>query len=68
MKLYRFLAVVLLLLGILVIGKAVKDTIGDMTSQRSGYVIKCDEKRCMPLMPDGTVLDWTIERPKGTRR
>lgn len=66
-RLYRILAIVLLLIGIMVIYWTVRATINDMLHTHNPNPIRCDDKGCRTILDDGTLADDEVVRPEGTR-
>lgn len=66
-KLYRLLAIALLLIGLYVTVQAVSNTIADALTTYSLHPIKCDLRGCRTVKADGTLADDRVEKPKGAR-
>ena len=67
-KVYRLLAVALVLLGFLVIFWTVQATISDVMNTYSPSAIKCDARGCRSILDDGTLADDEVSRPDGGTR
>ena len=66
-RLYRIMAIVLLIIGLYVTVQAVTATIADVLHTYSPNAIKCDDKGCRTIQADGSLADDSINKPEGTR-
>lgn len=66
-RLYRLLAITLILLGLLVVFLTAQNIFRDATYSYSPNAIKCDSRGCRTIQDDGTLADDELVRPEGTR-
>lgn len=66
-RVYRLLAVTLLVIGLLVVYWTIQATISDVTNNYSPYAIKCDVRGCRSILSDGSLADDRVVRPEGSR-
>ena len=67
-KLYRLLAVSLILLGLLTVFYAVRSAFNDMTHTYNPNPIRCDSRGCRSILADGSLADDRVARPEGSTR
>ncbi len=66
-RVYRVLAIVLLLIGILVMYWTISATISDVMFTYNPHAIKCDSRGCRSIQSDGSLADDRVSRPEGAR-
>lgn len=66
-KVYRVLAAVLILLGLLVVFWTVRATFSDAMNTYTPHAIRCDYRGCRSIQSDGSLADDEVGRPEGTR-
>ena len=59
-KLYRIIAIILILLGLLTIAQVVRSTWNDITHTQHSQPLHCSNGICRTIQPDGTLADDTI--------
>ena len=64
---YRTLAAILILLGALVIVWTVSSAYMEMVTTQHMHPIRCDQRGCRAILPDGSLADDEVIRPGGTR-
>ena len=67
-RIYRLIAIVLVLIGLLVLTKVAKDALDDMTNIYSPNTIKCDSRGCRSILSDGTLADDEVTKPSEVTR
>lgn len=66
-KVYRLLAVALLVIGLLVIYRTVQVTISDVMNRDNPNAIKCDHNGCRTILSNGSLADDSVVRPESIR-
>lgn len=64
---YRVLAIVLLLIGLMVMYWTISAMINDVMHTYNPNPIKCDTRGCRSILPDGTLADDEVSHPGRTR-
>lgn len=66
-RVYRALALALIVLGCLVVYWTAQSMISDVMDTYSPNAIKCDSRGCRSILSDGSLADDEVSRPEGTR-
>lgn len=67
-KIYRIIAIGLILLGMLLAAWAVEAAFNSVTRSYSPHPIHCTATGCSSVLSDGSLADDNVARPKGPRR
>ena len=67
-RVYRALAIALIVLGCLVVYWTAQAVLSDVMHTYSPSAIKCDSRGCRSILPDGSLADDQVTRPEGSTR
>ena len=66
-RIYRVLAIALILIGLLVVWQSISAIVRDVLPDSHPYPIRCDGRGCRSILSDGSLADDEVIRPKGSR-